>query len=105
MPYFSFMYLLSELESYVKSKYVKHVRAPIESQKAIALAIYRLAHGTSATEMKDCFGVRVSTIPKYLDIVVNALTDSNKLLAKNIFLPQGREKHTFESQHPVDVGL
>ena len=64
MPYFAFMYLVSELEPYVKSHYKIHVRAPIEPRKAIALAIYRLAHGTPATEMRDRFGVGASTILK-----------------------------------------
>jgi hypothetical protein len=64
MSFEAFNSLVEELTSFLQSQCVNLVQPQVEIRKDVAIVIYRLAHGTSATHMADQFSVRV--IKKYV---------------------------------------
>jgi hypothetical protein len=89
MTYKAFMYLVSELEPFVKSRATMFVRAPLEPRKTIRLVLYQFAHGVNANIIANRFNVGASTMCKYVAIVVNALISKDKLFSRNISIPYG----------------
>jgi hypothetical protein len=84
MSYASFMYLVSELESYLQSTSIHFVRAPLEIRKTVGIVLYRLAHEITAEIIADRFNVGASTIRKYMRFVLDALVFRDKLFGKYI---------------------
>jgi hypothetical protein len=78
------MYLVRELEPFVKSRATMFVRTPFELIKVIGLVLYGFAHGVIANIIVEAF-----TVCKYVDIVVNALISRDKLFSQYIFIPHG----------------
>jgi len=74
------MYLVRELEPFVKSRATMFVKAPFELRKAIGLVLYQLAYGVSANIIADRINVGASAVCKYVEIIVNALISKDKLL-------------------------
>ncbi len=64
MSFEAFNSLVKELTPFLQSQCVNLVQPQVEIRKNVAIVIYRLAHGTSATHMADQFNVRV--IRKYV---------------------------------------
>jgi hypothetical protein len=89
MTYETFMYLVRELEPFVKSRATMFVKAPFELRKAIGLVLYQLAYGVSANIITDRFNVGASIVHKYVDIIVNALIPRDKLFSLYISIPHG----------------
>jgi hypothetical protein len=89
MTYRAFMYLVNELEHFVKSRATMFVRVPLELRKAIGLVLYWFAHGVSANIIANRFNVGASTMHKYVDIVVDPLISKDKLFSWYIFIPHG----------------
>jgi hypothetical protein len=85
----TFMYLVRELEPFVKSRATMFVRAPFELRKAIGLVLYQLAYGVSANIIIDRFNVGASTTHKYVDIIVNVLISRDKLFSQYISILHG----------------
>jgi hypothetical protein len=89
MTYETFMYLVRELEPFVKSRATMFVKAPFELRKAIGLVLYQLAYVVSANIIADRFNVLASTECKCVDIIVNALISRDKLFSRYISIPHG----------------
>jgi hypothetical protein len=87
MFYASFMYLVSELEPYLKSIFIHFVRAPLEIRKVVSIVLYHLAYGITTKIIADRFNVGASTIRKYMRIALNALVSRDKLFGKYISVP------------------
>ncbi len=92
MNFEGFNSLVEKLTPFLQSQCVNLVQPQVEIRKIVAIVIYRLAHGTSATNMADRFNVRVTRkyvkkIRKYMDIVCDDLCDKNKLFSKYINIP------------------
>ncbi len=84
MNFEAFNNLVKELTSFLQSQCVNLVLPQVKIRKIVAIVIYRLVHGTSATHMADLFNVKASTVKKYVDIVCDALCDKNKLFSRYI---------------------
>jgi hypothetical protein len=85
----TFMYLVRELETFVKFRAIMFVRAPLEPIKVIGLVLYWFAHGVSANIIVDRFNVEAFIVHKYVDIVVYVLISKDKLFSQYIFIPCG----------------
>jgi hypothetical protein len=72
------MYLVRELEPFVKSRATMFVRAPLELRKVIGLVLYQFAHGVNANIIVDRFNVGAFTMRKYVDVVVDFLIFRDK---------------------------
>jgi hypothetical protein len=77
----TFMYLVGELEPFVKSKVTMFVKAPLKLRKAIGLVLYQFAHGVNTNIIVDRFNVGAFTMHKYVDIVVDALIFRDKFFS------------------------
>jgi hypothetical protein len=62
ITYRAFMYLVRELEPFVKSRATMFVKAPFELRKVIGLMLYWFANGVSANIIVDRFNVGASTM-------------------------------------------
>jgi len=89
MTYGAFMYLVSKLKPFVKSRVTMLVRAPLKLRKDIGLVLYRFAHGVTVNVITNRFNVEASTMCKYVDIVVNTLISKDKLFSRYISIPHG----------------
>ncbi len=87
MSFEAFNSLVEELIPFLQSQCVNLVQPQVKIRKIVAIVIYRLTHGTSATHMADWFNVIASTIRKYVHIMCDALCDKNKLFSKYINIP------------------
>jgi hypothetical protein len=85
----TFMYLVKELEFFVKFRATMFVRAPLEPRKAIGLVLYQFAHGVSANIIANRFNVGAFIVHKYVDIVVDVLISRDKLFSRYIFIHYG----------------
>ena len=89
MDFGAFENLLNMLTPFLKSRCENQVRPQMEIRKIVACVIYRFAHGHSAEHMADRFKIGASTIRKYVDIVCDILTDTDKLFSHYISIPSG----------------
>ncbi len=89
MIHIMFIYLIRELEPFVKSRATMFVRAPLELRKVIGLVLHWFAHGVNANIIVDRFNVGASTMHKYVDILVDALISRDKFFSWCIFIPHG----------------
>uniref|UniRef100_A0A0D6R5D3 DDE Tnp4 domain-containing protein n=1 Tax=Araucaria cunninghamii TaxID=56994 RepID=A0A0D6R5D3_ARACU len=89
MSYACFVYLVEELRPFIQSECSFFVRAPLEVERAVALVIFRLAHGLSARQVAENYNVGASTVGKYTLIVTAALADPSKLYSRYVAIPTG----------------
>lgn len=89
MSYGCFLYVVEELRPFIQSESKFCVRAPLEVERAVAMVLYRLAHGLSAREVAEKYNVGPSTVGKYTLIVASALADANKLYSRYVAIPTG----------------
>jgi len=83
------MYLVRELEPFVKSRATMFGWAPFKLRKAIGLVLYQLAYGVSANIIANRSNVGAFTVCKYVDIIVKVLISRDELLSWYIFIPYG----------------
>ena len=57
------------------------LREPLYVQKVVDLVLYRLAHGYVATFLANPFYVGASTVCKCMDIILDIVSDEQKLSA------------------------
>lgn len=89
MSYACFLYLVEELRPFIQSESQMYVRAPLEIERAVAMVLYRFAHGLSAREVAEKYNVGASTVGKYTLIVASALAEANKLYGRYVAIPTG----------------
>ncbi|KAI5077129.1 hypothetical protein GOP47_0006953 [Adiantum capillus-veneris] len=89
MSYACFLYLVEELRPFIQSEAHIYVKAPLEIERAVAMVLYRLAHGLSAREVAEKYNVGASTVGKYTLIVASALSEANKLYGRYVAIPTG----------------
>jgi len=89
MSYACFVYVVEELRPFIQSDCGFFVRAPLEVDRAVALVIFRLAHGLSARQVAEKYNVGASTVGKYTLIVTAALSDAAKLYSRYVAIPTG----------------
>eukprot|EP01018_Ginkgo_biloba_P006263 Gb_03989 [translate_table: standard] len=89
MSYACFLYVVEELRPFIQSDCSFFVRAPLEVERAVALVIFRLAHGLSARQVAEKYNVGASTVGKYTLIVTAALSDASKLYSRYVTIPTG----------------
>jgi hypothetical protein len=65
------------------------VREPLPVDMIVDIVVFRLAHGLFVRFLADEFGVRTSTIRKYVVLVVGVLFDEHKFFARYISIPYG----------------
>lgn len=69
------------------------------------MVLFRLAHGQSPKHVGRFYGVRGSTVIKYTNLVVDALSDPNKLLHKHIQIPSGTNLKRIIADFKSGTGL
>lgn len=89
MSYACFIYVVEELRPFIQSECSVFARAPHEVERAVALVIFRLAHGLSARQVAEKYDVGASTVGKYTLVVTSALADANKLYSRYVAIPTG----------------
>jgi hypothetical protein len=55
----------------------------------VGIVVFRLAYHLSARLLADRFGVKASTIRKYVDLVVGDLSDEHNFFTRYISIPYG----------------
>jgi hypothetical protein len=88
MSFGTFLEIVEELRPYVEQANTRF-RQSIAVEKAVAFVLFRLAHGYSSKFVGRFYGVGESTVVKYTQFVVDALSNPNMLLHRHIFLPTG----------------
>lgn len=88
MSYMTFGELVEELRPYIEQQDTRWRKA-IPVEKAVAFVLYRLAHGHAPKHVGRFYGVGCSTVIKYTNLIVDALSDPDKLLLKHIQIPSG----------------
>jgi len=89
MSYASLMYLVFELEPYLRSSLIYFVCTSLEIRKVVGKVLYYLAHGITTEIIRYKFNVGASIIRKYIKIVLYALESRKKLFGKYISVPSG----------------
>jgi hypothetical protein len=84
----TFEELVEELRPYIEHHDSKW-RKVIEVDKAVAMVLFRLAYGHAPKHVGRFYGVGGSTVVKYTNLIVDALSDPVKLLHKHIQVPSG----------------
>jgi hypothetical protein len=88
MSYMTFEELLEDLRPYIEHQNTKWRKA-IAVEKAVAMVLFRLAHSHAPKLVGRFYGVGGSTVVKYTNLIIDALSDRNKLLPKHIYIPSG----------------
>lgn len=88
MSYMTFQELVEELRPYIEHQNTKWRKA-VAVDKAVAMVLFRLAHGHAPKLVGRFYGVGGSTVIKYTNLIVDALSESNKLKSKYIQIPSG----------------
>ncbi|MCO5611410.1 hypothetical protein L7F22_065663 [Adiantum nelumboides] len=65
-------------------------RVPIQADQALGCILWRLAHGHSARTICQLFGMGDSTIRKYTDLIIRALTTQEMLVRTHLETPSER---------------
>ncbi len=76
--------LVFELTPFLQPHCLNLVLPQLEVRKFVAIVIYRVDYGCSATHLANRVNVRASTIRKYFDIMIDVLPNRNKLFSKYI---------------------
>jgi hypothetical protein len=91
MSYAAFRFFVTEIKPWIRLKSLMFVRKPMHVDMIVSIVVFRLAHGLFATLLADKFGVRTSTIHKYIDLVINDIvpppTEMNIHTFQRGFLP------------------
>ena len=64
------------------------VKETLPIHKVVRLVVYRPTHGYSANFMIDMFHVCTSMVQRYMDFIIDVLSDEQKLCAWYISIPQ-----------------
>ncbi len=73
--------LVFELTPFLQPHCLNLVLPQLEIRKFVAIVIYRVDYGYSATHLANRVNVRAPTIRKYFDIMIDVLPNRNKLFS------------------------
>jgi hypothetical protein len=104
MSYMTFEELVEDLTPFIKQKDTRWRKA-IPVDKAVAMVLFRLAHGYSPKHVGRFYGVGGSTVIKYTTLIVDALSDQNKLRGKYIQVPSGTNLKRIIARFKAGTGL
>jgi hypothetical protein len=76
MPYEDIEELVEELRPFLESEHENLVNVEIEIRKVVHMVIYQLANGFGYRHTGDRYGIGPATIWKYVQIVVNILSNA-----------------------------
>ncbi|XP_024520164.1 protein ANTAGONIST OF LIKE HETEROCHROMATIN PROTEIN 1-like [Selaginella moellendorffii] len=89
MRFSSFQYLLAELRPFIENPSSDFVREPVDTEKAVAIVIHRLACGTSPRALAEMYDTGASTVTKYTKLITSILASSSQLYSKYVVIPSG----------------
>ncbi|MCO5570877.1 hypothetical protein L7F22_024606 [Adiantum nelumboides] len=67
-----------------------YIKVPIQADQAFGCMLWRLAHGHSTRTLCQLFGMGDSTIRKYTNLIIRALTTHEMLVRTHLETPSGR---------------
>lgn len=86
MSYPLFLKLVEDLTPFIQKRDTKYRKA-MEADRAVAMVLYRLAHGAKPSEVADMFNVETATVVQYTKLVTSVL--ANELYPSYIQIPEG----------------
>ena len=99
MPYAAFQFLVTKIEPWIRLESLMFIQEPLHVDMIVGIVVFCLAHGLSARLLADRFGVEASNYRKYVDLVVDVLSDEHNFFAKYIYISI---PHGPRLQHIVD---
>ncbi|KAL2622327.1 hypothetical protein R1flu_002532 [Riccia fluitans] len=88
MSYRAFQTLLAELSPFMERN-ANTVREPIETERAVAMVLHRLAFGLPSSAISTLYNVGPSTVTEYTKQITEILGSKSKLYSKFVGIPTG----------------
>lgn len=104
MSYMTFEELVEQLRPYIEHQNTKW-REAVPVDKAVAMVLFRLAHGHAPKFVGRFYGLGGSTVIKYTNLIIDALSDQNKLLSKHIQIPSGQRLKRIIADFRAGTGI
>jgi hypothetical protein len=107
MPYEAMEDLIGELRPFLESHHEELVKDRVDVRKVVHMVIYRLAHAISYKHIGDRYGTGPSTVWKYVQIVVNILSNATMfpIYSKYISNPIGDRLRSIINRFYDKTGL
>jgi hypothetical protein len=104
MSYSTYEELVEELTPYIKQQDSRWRKA-INAHKAVAMVLFRLATGYALKHVGRFYGVGGSTVIKYTNLIVDALSSADKLRNRYIYIPSTIQLKKIIAQFKNGTGL
>ena len=107
MPYNTMEDLVEELHPFLESQHEELVNDQVDIRKVAHMIVYQLAHGNGYRQIADMYGICPSIVWKYVQIVVNNLSDATRysIYDKYITIPMGERLQTIIDRFYVRIRL
>jgi hypothetical protein len=107
MPYHAMEDLITELRPFLESHHEELLNDQVDIRMVVHMVIYRLAHGIGYKHIGDRYGIGPAIVWKYVQIVVNILSNASKfpIYDKYIRIPTGKRLQTIIDRFHARTGL